>query len=243
MNDIMEGTGQAFEDAALTIAMRYKRIRSTVAQACSRVGRDPADVRIVGVSKTVGLPEIAQAIEAGVDDFGENRTRLFDQRVRAFPEKRWHFIGTIQTNKIKDFVGRAALVHSVASERALRGIARRAWMMDVVQPVLLEVNVSGEASKDGVDPVELPDLLAVASTLDGIEVQGLMTMAPRGDEDLARKTFRELSALRAFHAKRHVADKRVNLLELSMGMSEDYEVAVEEGATIIRVGRTLFGVH
>jgi pyridoxal phosphate enzyme (YggS family) len=229
---------QDFSDSV--IADNYRRIREDIARACARVGRDPAEVTVVAVSKTVGLEKVADAIEAGIHEFGENRTNLFNEKHDAFPGERWHFIGTIQTNKIKEFVGRAALVHSVASERALRGIAKRAQAIGATQQLLLEVNVSGEPSKDGVAPVALPDILSVASGLEGIEVCGLMTMAPQGDQVAARLAFRGLRELRDRYAPLFEMTGRIRLRELSMGMSEDYSLAVEEGATIVRIGRSVW---
>jgi pyridoxal phosphate enzyme (YggS family) len=192
------------------------------------------------VSKTVGREEVACAIEAGIHEFGENRTGPFNEKRDAFPHERWHFIGSIQTNKIKEFVGRAALVHSVASERVLRAVAKRAQTMGVIQELLLEVNVSGEVSKDGVMPALLPDLLHIASGLEGIKVCGLMTMAPQGDEDAARLAFRGLRELRERYKATFEITERIHLYELSMGMSEDYALAVEEGATIVRIGRSIW---
>ncbi|MDR2714242.1 MAG: YggS family pyridoxal phosphate-dependent enzyme, partial [Coriobacteriales bacterium] len=193
-------------------------------------------VKIVAVSKTVGEPEILEAIAAGIVNFGENRTALFKERAAAFPQQDWHFIGTIQTNKIKDFAGRAALVHSVASERALKAIDARL----MAQPVLIEVNVSGEESKDGVSPDELEALLTTATQCEHCTVEGLMTMAPIADAETIRATFRALRELRDTLAPRFAGSINVRLRELSMGMSDDYAIAVEEGATIIRIGRALW---
>jgi pyridoxal phosphate enzyme (YggS family) len=222
------------------IAENYRGIREKIARACARVGRDPAEVTIVAVSKTVGLREVACAIEVGIHDFGENRANLFNAKRDAFPNEQWHFIGSIQTNKIREFVGRAALVHSVASERALLGVAKRAQSMGVTQSLLLEVNVSGESSKDGITPALLPDLLHIAAGLEGIEVRGLMTLAPQGDQAAARLTFRGLRELRDLYEPHFEMTERIQLHELSMGMSEDYPLAVEEGATIVRVGRSIW---
>jgi pyridoxal phosphate enzyme (YggS family) len=192
------------------------------------------------VSKTVGIEEVGRAIEAGIHDFGENRTKLFNEKREAFPAERWHFIGSIQTNKIKEFVGRAALVHSVASERALEGIAKRACQLGTVQDLLIEVNVSGEQSKDGVGPDKLPFLLEKASGLEGIGVRGLMTMAPQDDEATVRAVLGSLRRLRDDNAARFAATERIQLRELSMGMSQDFPFAVAEGATIVRIGRNMW---
>jgi pyridoxal phosphate enzyme (YggS family) len=223
-----------------TIADNYRTIRENIARVCARVGRDCGEVALVAVSKTVGPAEITEAIEAGIHNFGENRTNLFRARREAFPREHWHFIGSIQTNKIKEFVGRAALVHSVASDRALEAIARHAQKLDVTQRLLLEVNVSGEQSKDGITPAALPALLELAAQLEGIKVCGLMTMAPQGDAFAARASFRGLRELRDDCAALCGITERVQLHELSMGMSEDYPLAVEEGATIVRIGRSIW---
>ncbi|MDR0347519.1 MAG: YggS family pyridoxal phosphate-dependent enzyme [Coriobacteriales bacterium] len=223
-----------------TIADRYRVIRERIADACERAGRDSAEVTLVAVSKTVGLEEVASAIEAGIHDFGENRAAPFKEKRDAFPNERWHFIGRIQTNKVRDMVGRAALIHSVASERALVAIAKRAQSLDTVQALLLEVNVSGEQSKDGVEPHELPRLLECAAGLAHIRVEGLMTIAPQGDERSIRAAFCGLRELRERHAASCGMTKSIQLRELSMGMSEDYPLAVAEGATIVRIGRSIW---
>jgi pyridoxal phosphate enzyme (YggS family) len=225
---------------ASSIADNYRTVLEGIERACARVGRDPAEVTVVAVSKTVGVDEVARAVEAGIHDFGENRTAPFNEKREAFPNERWHFIGSIQTNKIRDFAGRAALVHSVASERVLVQIARRAQLLGIVQPLLLEVNVSGEPSKDGIGPAGLPVLLDAAAQLEGIEVTGLMAMAPQGDAKGARAVFRGLRELRDRYAGPCRVTGRVQLRELSMGMSEDYPLAVEEGATIVRIGRSVW---
>ncbi|MCL1847139.1 MAG: YggS family pyridoxal phosphate-dependent enzyme [Coriobacteriia bacterium] len=222
------------------VAENHSLILSQIAAACQRVGRNPAEVTLVAVSKTVGAAEVALAIQAGIHDFGENRTALFEEKQQLFPEERWHFIGSIQTNKIKDFVGKAALVHSVASDRALVAIAKRAQALGVTQRLLLEVNVSGEQSKDGTGPQELDRLLDLAQGLEGIEVRGLMTMAPQADERTVRACFQALRELRDRFTVAYRGAERIFLHELSMGMSDDFPLAVEEGATIVRIGRTVW---
>ena len=225
---------------SIRIEKNYRSILAQIAAACERVGRDPAEVRLVVVSKTVGFKEIAAAIDAGVHDFGENRTNLFKEKHDTYPNEHWHFIGSIQTNKIKDIVGRAALIHSVASERALTAIAKRAQFLGITQDLLIEVNVSGEESKDGIAPDLLGRLLDLATGLEGIKVRGLMTMAPQGDEQRIRAAFRGLRELRDSCVVSNEAFERVQLRELSMGMSDDFSLAVEEGATIVRIGRSIW---
>jgi pyridoxal phosphate enzyme (YggS family) len=223
-----------------SIAKNHASLLAEIAAACERVGRDPGEVTLVAVSKTVGAEQVAEAITAGIHDFGENRTTLFMEKQLAFPQERWHFIGRIQTNKIKDFVGRAALVHSVSSQRALRAIADRALQLGITQGLLFEVNVSGEESKDGATPKQLVELLDLAAGLEGIEVRGLMTMAPQADADTVRATFRGLRELRDGFLASFGNMERIRLDELSMGMSDDFTLAVEEGATIVRVGRSVW---
>lgn len=221
------------------VAARFESVRRQVADAADAVGRDPGDVRIVAVTKTVGIEDIRQAVEAGLTDFGENRVQEFLGKYGLFPHVRWHFIGSLQTNKVKDVVGKAWLIHSVDSVRLASEISRRASEAGVVQAVLLQVNVSGETSKHGFAPDEVREALIEASGMEGIEVRGLMTMAPIGRPEDARWVFRDLRELR--DSLREMPLNSVELDELSMGMSNDFRVAVEEGSTLVRVGRALFG--
>jgi PLP dependent protein len=196
-------------------------------------------VLIVAVTKTHGIEVIRAALEAGICDFGENRVQEFLGKYGLFPTADWHFIGSLQTNKVKDIVGKACLIHSVDSSRLLEEIDKRARAAGVVQPVLLEVNVSGEESKHGFAPADVREALVEASGMAGVAVRGLMTMAPFGRPEDARWVFRELRELR--DSLREMPLNSVELSELSMGMSNDFRVAVEEGATIVRVGTAIFG--
>jgi pyridoxal phosphate enzyme (YggS family) len=222
-----------------SIAVRYEAIRRQVADAADACGRDPGDVTIVAVTKTVGVEEVTAALAAGVRDFGENRVQEFLGKYGLFPEARWHFIGTLQTNKVKDVVGKAHLIHSVDSMRLLSHIERRATERGVIQPLLLQVNVSGEEAKHGLSVADLPEAIREASQMDSVEVRGLMTMAPLARAEDVRWVFRELREAR--DSLRATLPDRVELEHLSMGMSGDFRVAVEEGATIVRIGRALFG--
>lgn len=221
------------------LAARWEAVLRRVADAADSVGRDPAEVLVVAVTKTVGIDQVAQAARLGIRDFGENRVQEFIGKYGLFPDLRWHFIGTLQTNKVKDVVGKAYLIHSVDSSRLLEKIDARAGELGVVQPVLLQVNVSGEGSKHGFDPDDMVDVLREASGMENVEVRGLMTMAPARDPEAASATFSGL---------RRLADELgscgvpgVELRELSMGMSGDYATAIEQGATIVRIGGALFG--
>lgn len=222
------------------IATRLEAVRRQVADAADVAGRDAADVTIVAVTKTVGVVEVQQAIAAGCHDFGENRVQEFLGKRGLFPDERWHMIGTLQSNKVRDVVGRAFLIHSIDSLKLLHAVDRHAAEADVVQPVLLQVNVAAEESKHGFSPEEVADALRDACELSHVEVRGLMTMAPLAakDEDV-RWVFRELRELLGRLQAEHIG--RHDLTELSMGMTNDFAVAVEEGATLVRVGRAIFG--
>jgi pyridoxal phosphate enzyme (YggS family) len=221
------------------VASRYGAVRRQVADAADLVGRSPDEILIVAVTKTHGVDVIRQACEAGIEEFGENRVQEFLGKYGLFPTAHWHFIGTLQTNKAKDVVGKARLIHSVDSVKLLAEISKRAETLGVVQDVLLEVNISGEVSKHGLAPADVRETLIEASHLPGVAVKGLMTMAPFGRPEDARWVFRELRELR--DSLREMPLNGVELDELSMGMSNDFRVAVEEGATIVRVGGAIFG--
>jgi uncharacterized pyridoxal phosphate-containing UPF0001 family protein len=248
------------------IAANVAEIMASIAEVCWRSGRDTGSVRLVAVSKTVGLPEIDAAIAAGLSDFGENRSQDFVSRQAAFKAVNWHFIGRIQTNKVRDFVQAstevteatatatagltestalavapiAALVHSVASERALLAIDRRATSLAIRQPLLIEVNTSGESTKDGVTLAGLPKLLETASNLASVSIEGLMTMAPIADTDTVRQCFSALREARDAMQASFAGSENLRLNELSMGMSDDFIPAIEEGATILRIGRGIW---
>ena len=221
------------------IASRYEAVRRQVADAADVSGRVPDDVTIVVVTKTVGIDEIRMALAAGAGDFGENRVQEFLGKYGLFPDVNWHFIGSLQTNKVKDVVGRTCLIHSVDSSHLLAEIGKRAEQAGVVQPVLLQVNVSGEGTKHGFECADVREALCEASKLPHVSVRGLMTMAPYGRPEDARWVFRELRELR--DSLKEMPLNGVELTELSMGMSNDFRVAVEEGATIVRVGGAIFG--
>ncbi len=214
---------------------RYANVAAKVAEACERAGRAPEEVTIVAVSKTVGPADVASAMLGGAHDFGENRPDQLMLKADQFDQATWHFIGNIQSRRIRDIVGRAALVHSLFEERHARKIDEVARERGLVQDVLLEVNVSGEASKSGLAPASVRALLETCDALPNLRVRGLMTMAPLGDMAAARKAFAGLRELRD-----SLQPDFPQLVELSMGMTDDWPIAVEEGATIVRIGRAIF---
>ena len=222
------------------IEERYANIAAEVAAVCREAGRDPREVTVVAVSKTVGPAQVGSAVAAGARDFGENRPDGLVEKAAAYPQANWHFIGNIQSRRIPDIVGSAALVHSLVEERHARKIDEAAAAAGKVQDVLLEVNVSGEQSKSGLAPADAEGMLAVSGGLSHVKVRGLMTMAPQGDLRAARACFDELAHL-CDRLRRGLDPDRAALFnELSMGMSEDWREGIAAGATIVRIGRALF---
>ena len=220
-----------------TVAERLAAVRAEVERACERAGRDPAAVTLVGVTKTQPLEAVREALAAGLPDLGENRAQELVPKARAAAEAglapRWHFIGHLQRNKARDVLPHIVALHSLDSARLLDRLAREVDRL--AAPPLrcyLEINVSGEASKTGAAPEALPELLAAARAAPQVEVTGLMTVAPLVDDlQRVRPFFRRLRELAGAHG----------LEGLSMGMTEDYAVAIEEGATVVRIGRAIFG--
>lgn len=219
-----------------TVAERVEEVRRRVAQAAVRSGRAPDSVRLVAVSKTIGVGLIGQAVAAGVRDFGENYVQEAREKLPEFGrDVRWHFIGHLQSNKARHVVGAFALIHSVDSLSLAREISKRAVAIGVAQDVLIEVRLDPAATKAGVDPADAPLLAEAVLDMPGIRLRGLMGMPPLcSDPEAVRPHFRQLAALRA-DMPGGCGD------ELSMGMSGDFEVAIEEGATLVRVGTAIFG--
>lgn len=219
---------------------RYERTLAEAAACCAAAGRDPHDVRVVAVSKTVDANTVAEAIAAGAHDFGENRPDSLALKRDRFPQETWHFIGNVQSRRIPDIVRDAALVHSLYQQRHVSKFDAAAVAAGKVQDVLLEVNVSGEESKSGLAPEDAAEMLAYCGGFPHVRVRGLMTMAPQGDLAQARVCFAELARLRDRLRRDLDADRAAVFDELSMGMSEDWHAAIAEGATIVRIGRALF---
>lgn len=221
------------------IAGRWHAVTARVAAACARAGRSPAEVTIVAVSKTHPAEAVQAAAAAGARDFGENYAQELVAKREACGElggARWHFIGRLQRNKAKLVAGRVALVHAVDSIELAEELARRA--QGVVQPILIAVNIAGEATKGGVAPDEAGAMAAAIARVPGVRLDGLMTMPPPGDDpEASRGSFLALRALR----ERLEQELGALLPALSMGMSGDYEVAIACGATHVRIGSAIFG--
>jgi pyridoxal phosphate enzyme (YggS family) len=217
--------------AVTTVAQRLTLVRERVARAAERCGRSPAEVTIVAVSKLFPTQAIEEAAAAGIAHIGENRVQEAAAKVSSLHHLpvTWHMIGHLQTNKAKTALELFDIIHSVDSLRLAEALSRRA---DRPIPVLLEVNVAGEASKFGLSPQEVLQTAEAIARLPHLDMRGLMTMAPLvSDPEEVRPVFRELRRLR----------DALGLAELSMGMTDDFEVAIEEGATLVRIGRAIFG--
>lgn len=225
----------------MSMESRYKAIEQEVEERCRLNGRTLASVRIVAVSKTVGVDKVGEAVHVGVRDFGENRPDMLLEKQEAYPDVNWHFIGNIQSRRIGDIVQSACLIHSLYQVRHLDRIEKAARACHKVQDVLVEVNVSGEESKGGLEPECLSAYIDECLKREHIRVCGLMTMAPQGDAESARTCFEHLARLRDDMGNRYeTASLQAPLHELSMGMSEDWREAIDAGATIIRIGRAVF---
>ena len=235
--------------ADLQVAERLDQVREQITAACARAGRPEGSVRLVAVSKRIALPLVVAAFEAGQRDFGENRVldvlnrqpelsaalsgRGHDPSLIA-----WHFIGHIQSNKSAKVAGRFSLLHGVDSLELAERISRRCLALNCTQPILLEVNIAQEVQKSGLAPALVGDVAAQVAALPGLALTGLMGMARRGDspQQLGR-TFAQLRLLA--EAARQASG--LPLPELSMGMSNDFPIAIAEGATTVRVGSAIFG--
>ena len=224
------------------VTENVENVRKRIQEVCFRCGRKPEDVLLLCVSKTFGIDRIRDAVDAGLLDFGENyaqeflekRSQINDDRVR------WHFIGHLQSNKVKYIAEHVHLIHSVDDERLAEEIQKRAEKTGRALDVLVEVHTTDEATKYGVPPERAMDLVKRISELHRVRVQGLMTMGPFSDvPNDSRPSFQQLVALR----DRILAEgiEHVSMRHLSMGMSHDFEVAIEEGSTIVRIGTAVFG--
>lgn len=220
----------------IQLEKNYFEVKAEIAAAAESAGRDPSAVRLVAVTKTVGLEVVRQAMALGIGDFGENRVQDAAPKVTALPEARWHFIGHLQSNKVKDVLPHYTLIHSLDRPSLAASLQSAAERFDKIADVLVQLNVSGEDSKFGLEPSALADFLGYVSGFKRIRIHGLMTMAPFVDDpEEVRPVFRRLRELRDLYAT-----PGIGLQELSMGMTNDYKVAVEEGATIVRIGSALF---
>ncbi len=223
------------------IVENIKEIQNEIKEVCDKVGRDANEVTLIAVSKTKPYTDIEKALESGCLDYGENKVQELDQKYDLLPKNiNWHMIGHLQRNKVKYLVGKAKMIHSVDSLRLANQIEKEYAKKDMIAKVLIEVNMAGEESKFGIKPEETEQLIREISNLEHVRVCGLMTIAPYtlNPED-NRIYFKKLRELSVDIGSKNIDN--VTMSELSMGMSGDYKVAIEEGSTMIRVGTKIFG--
>ena len=215
-------------------------VEKNIQAACDRAGRSREEVRLIAVSKTKPVSDIEEVLTTGILDYGENKVQELSDKYDVLPKNRWHMIGHLQRNKVKYLIGKTVLIHSVDSLRLAEQIEHEAAKADTIMNVLIEVNVAGEESKFGTTCNEAIELVRAVAALKHVKIKGLMTIAPFTDnpED-NRIYFKKLKQLSVDIKSKNIDN--VDMDELSMGMTGDYEVAIEEGATMVRVGTGIFG--
>ena len=221
------------------IADNIKSLRDRIAEKCIKVDRYPEEIKIIAVSKNFGVNEILEAIKSDMHDFGENKAQELDSKFAHLGNKiTWHFIGHLQKNKVRYAVNCADYIHSVDSLQIAIEINNRAEEINKVQKILLQVKTSNEETKSGIsDEGEIVDIANYCKEFKNLELTGLMTIAPLTDDrNLIRKSFKYLSNLKA-----NLKSNGIFLNELSMGMTDDFDIAIEEGATMLRIGTAIFG--
>ncbi len=218
-------------------------VENNILDACERSGRNPEKVTLIAVSKTKPVKMLQEVYNEGIRDFGENYVQELADKIEIMPKDiRWHMIGHLQRNKVKYLVGKVACIHSVDSLRLAEVINERSIKLGVVTEIMAEVNIAGEESKFGFTRDEVFDFAEKVSTMEGVKLVGLMTSAPYvNDPEENRQYFREMKSLSVDINEKNI--NNINITELSMGMTNDYIVAVEEGATHVRVGTAIFGAR
>lgn len=216
-------------------------VSGRIEAACKRAGRDPQEVTLIAVSKTMPVEAIREAMMCGTVDFGENRPQeLRDKQAEITEPLRWHMIGSLQTNKLKYVIGKTVLIHSVDSVHLAEAIEEMSAKKNLVTEVLLEINIAGEDSKHGIAPETLEELVREVAKLSHIKIRGLMTVAPYTENaEENRMYFRKMKQLMVDINSKNIDNISMDIL--SMGMTGDYEIAIEEGATLVRVGTGIFG--
>lgn len=225
----------------MSIRENYERVKERVAAAAIKAGRDPGEITIIAVTKTHPAEIVNEAIEAGATDTGENRVQEFLSKVDGVSRPcRWHLIGHLQTNKVSKVIGRFSMIHSVDSFKLAGKISEAGDGEGIVTDILLEVNTSGEESKFGLTAEETPELCRRIAGLPGVKLKGLMTVGPWVDD--AAVLSRAFGSLRQLREKIDAMKiEGVSMEHLSMGMTDDFEIAIAEGSTMVRLGRVIFG--
>lgn len=247
MNQIPEATPEIQEQIRPeAVANRVQSVRERIAKACERAGRSPDEITIVGISKTFPMQAVESGKAAGIDHFGENRARQLRDKARTRPGRFkagdvvWHMVGHLQTNKAKFVARHADWFDALDSLHLAEELDERAAKNNRVLPCLVQVNVTGEEQKYGLDPAEVHDVLDQCAQFDHLAIKGLMAMASFGDDsEQVRDEFRRVRSL--FETYDPTGNPRVEMTELSIGMSNDFEIAVEEGSTMVRIGSAIFG--
>ncbi|MBC8375277.1 MAG: YggS family pyridoxal phosphate-dependent enzyme [FCB group bacterium] len=227
-----------------TFAERLSQIQDEVAEAAHGVGRATEDITLIGVSKRKPVEDMQQAYDAGLRDFGENRAQEVRDKFPGFNPAGIvkHFIGHLQSNKVKYLPGRVDIIHTIDSTRIADAVDQRFGAQELTIPVLVEINISGETNKEGVEPIQALELAAYCAEKPHLEFQGLMTIGPlTADIDRIRQAFREMKLIHEQVVRQIGTSGKTAML--SMGMSSDFKIAIEEGATHIRVGTALFGAR
>ena len=225
----------------MSIKENLQTVKNNMLKAAERAGRNPEDITLIAVSKTKPVEMIREAYDLGIRDFGENKVQELVDKYDMLPgDIRWHLIGHLQTNKVKYIVDKAYLIHSVDSVKLAKEISKEASKRSLTVNILIEVNVSGEESKFGVSPDKLLETTEEIAALPAINIKGLMTVAPYVvDSEQNREIFAQMMKFTVDIMQKNIDN--VSMDFISMGMSGDYEVAIEEGATYIRVGTSIFG--
>lgn len=226
----------------MSIRDNIEQVRHNIRAACERSGRDESDITLLAVTKFVETERIQEAVDAGVRFVGENRAQEFTEKLTFYKQNdlHAHFIGQLQTNKVKYICGSAELIQSVDRIALLDAIAKQAERLQIVQDILLEVNIGNEPQKGGIEPQAVSELLIYSRKYPSVRVRGLMCVPPIGTEQEVRGYFQRMRAL--FEViRREFSDLPMDTL--SMGMSHDYAIAIEEGATVVRVGSAIFGAR
>lgn len=228
---------------AAEIEKNLNHVKEEINEACKRAGRDPKEVTLIAVSKTKPIEDLRAAYAAGARDFGENKVQELTGKIEEMPaDIRWHMIGHLQRNKVKYIAGKVSLIHSVDSYRLAEEINIQAKKNNCTIPILIEVNYAKENSKFGIAPEETKELVQEISELENVKIKGLMTIAPFvEDPEENREIFRGMKELSVDIARENIDN--VEMEVLSMGMTNDYIVAVEEGSTMVRVGTGIFGAR
>lgn len=224
------------------IKENLKVVRDNIKKAAEKFGRNPEDVTLVAVTKTHGADMINEAIDLGVTDIGENKVQEILEKYDYVKPVRWHLIGHLQTNKVKYIIDKVYMIHSVDSIKLMDEIERQAAKHNLVMKILIQVNISGEETKFGIKPEEIEEILKHAETLSHVKVYGLMTIAPKVDDGMSNRLhFDNIHKIYIdISAKKY---DNINMKYLSMGMSGDYEAAIECGSNMVRVGSAIFGAR